>query len=310
MNKNRTEWVMHVWGKKRDTLELNEIEKFHIDLLGQFQNQAKKFDKILVNIALDDINDIALFDFLKSEIGKALSGGNVEFKCCQNDKDKCEYVTFRPYVFDRIGENVDIFYSHFKGYHSCLTIHKESFPVRVADLCEMFWSYIMYQYSLNLDDVKKNLRNNSVYCWFVLKNKEDAYNIGYCDKYYAELQNGDIRFKDYIQDDLHKHCPGSFVWYNMRNIGESLKDKPLITSVSTDYLIEHSDGEDVNLCGHFCEIYLMAYLKESECYSVNDFNDEIHKMYNTIYTSLYPAKTIGKEYIRGFEKYLIENKLI
>ena len=41
MNQNRTEWVMHVWGKKRETLELNDVEKFHIDLdymQGTFQN--------------------------------------------------------------------------------------------------------------------------------------------------------------------------------------------------------------------------------------------------------------------------------
>lgn len=306
MNKNRTEWVMHVWGKKRDTLELNEIEKFHIDLLGQFQNQAKKFDKILVNIALDDINDIALFDFLKSEIGKALSGGNVEFKCCQNDKDKCEYVTFRPYVFDRIGENVDIFYSHFKGYHSCLTIHKESFPVRVADLCEMFWSYIMYQYSLNLDDVKKNLRNNSVYCWFVLKNEKDLHNIGYYVDYHNYIQNGDERFKDFVADNLHKHSPGSFLWYNMKNIGKSLSDKPLVKEVTTDFLVNHSVENKVNLCTHFCELYIMNFLKEDECYSVKDYNEIVHNMEGTLYTQLYPSKLIAREFIKDFEKYLID----
>ena len=31
MSHNRTEWVIHIWGKKRDTLELNGVEKFHID---------------------------------------------------------------------------------------------------------------------------------------------------------------------------------------------------------------------------------------------------------------------------------------
>ena len=58
MNQNRTEWVMHVWGKKRETLELNDVEKFHIDMLKQYKEQIKSFDKILVNIALDDINDL------------------------------------------------------------------------------------------------------------------------------------------------------------------------------------------------------------------------------------------------------------
>ena len=183
MNQNRTEWVIHVWGKKRDTLELNEVEKFHIDMLKLFQDQQKKFDKILINIALDDINDINLFNFLKEEIGKVLVNDNVEFKYCQNDTEKCEYVTFRPYVFDRIGEDVDIFYSHFKGYRTFFFVRKESFPIRVVDFCEMFWSYIMYRYSLNFNDVKKNLKNNSVYAWFVLKNDKDDHYIGYYNDY-------------------------------------------------------------------------------------------------------------------------------
>ena len=153
MNQNRTEWVMHVWGKKRDTLELNQVKKFHIDMLRTFHDQQKKFDKILINIALDDVNDLKLFDFLKGEIRKVLVNNNVEFRYCQNDPIKGEYVTFRPYVFDRIGEDVDIFYSHFKGYGSCVTVYRESFPMRIVDLCEMFWTYIMYKYSLNMKDV-------------------------------------------------------------------------------------------------------------------------------------------------------------
>ena len=80
MNQNRTEWVRHGWGKKRETLELNDVEKFHIDMLRMFQLQQKKFDKILINIALDDVNDMNLFNFLKDEIGKVLVNDNVEFK--------------------------------------------------------------------------------------------------------------------------------------------------------------------------------------------------------------------------------------
>ena len=71
---------MHVWGKKRDTLELNQVEKFHIDMLRTFQDQQKKFDRILVNIALDDVNNLELFEFLKKEIGSVLVNDNVEVK--------------------------------------------------------------------------------------------------------------------------------------------------------------------------------------------------------------------------------------
>ena len=252
---------MHVWGKKRDTLELNQVEKFHLDMLKTFRDQQKKFDKILINIALDDVNDLKLFDFLKGEISKVLVNDNVEFRYCQNDRIKGEYVTFRPYVFDRIGEDVDIFYSHFKGYGTSVTVYKESFPMRIVDLCEMFWTYIMYKYSLNMKDVEKNLKKNSTYGWYMMRNKEDRHCIGFYDDYHNCLQEGDERFKEYVADDLHKHYPGSFAWYNMKNIGKSLKDKPLITSVTDEYLLRQSVGKDVGLCTHFCEVYLMNFLK-------------------------------------------------
>ena len=310
MNKNRTEWVMHIWGKKRDTLELNQVEKFHLDILKTFQDQQRRFDRILVNIALDDVNNLELFEFLKKEIGSVLVNDNVEFRYCQNDPIKGEYVTFRPYVFDRIGEDVDIFYSHFKGYGTSVTVYKESFPMRIVDLCEMFWTYIMYNYSLNMKDVEKNLKKNSTYGWYMMRNKEDRHCIGFYDDYHNCLQEGDERFKEYVADDLHKHYPGSFAWYNMKNIGKSLKDKPLITSVTDEYLLRQSAGKDVGLCTHFCEVYLMNFLKEDECYSVNDFDEQICNMSNTMYTELYPAKTVAREHLKGFEKYLIENGLI
>ena len=301
---------MHVWGKKRDTLELNQVEKFHLDILKTFQDQQRKFDRILVNIALDDVNNLELFEFLKKEIGSVLVNDNVEFRYCQNDPIKGEYVTFRPYVFDRIGEDVDIFYSHFKGYGTSVTVYKESFPMRIVDLCEMFWTYIMYNYSLNMKDVEKNLKKNSTYGWYMMRNKEDRHCIGFYDDYHNCLQEGDERFKEYVADDLHKHYPGSFAWYNMKNIGKSLKDKPLITSVTDEYLLRQSVGKDVGLCTHFCEVYLMNFLKENECYSVNDFDEQICNMSNTMYTELYPAKTVAREHLKGFEKYLIENGLI
>lgn len=302
---------MHVWGKKRDTLELNDVEKFHIDMLKMYPGWQKGFDRILINVALDDINDMKLFNFLKGEIEKVLVNKNVEFKYCQNEKDQGEYVTFRPYVFDRIGEDVDVFYSHFKGYRTYFNIGKESYPQRIINLCEMFWSYIMYRYSLDdFKDVKKNLASHSIYCWFLLKSKEDEHNIGFYKDYYEILESGDDRLKEYTVDTLHKHSPGSFLWYNLKRLGDALKDKPVVTSITTDYLLKQSVKDKATLCTHFCEVYLMNYLNEDEIYSVKDFNKEIHEMSYTIYTELYPSKKIGREYLKDFEKYLIDNELI
>ena len=310
MEKKRTEWVIHVWGKERKQLELNNVEKFHIHMLQTFQNQHKKFDKILVNIAMDDVNDTNLFDFLKDSIKEVLVNDNVEFKMCENDGAFGEYVTFKPYVFDRIGEDVDIFYSHFKGYATFVKVLKESFPTRIIDYCELFWAELMYQYSLNVDDAVEKLKDICTYSWYVIRDSENNDNTNYYIEYHNKLQSGNKKFKDSVKDDLHKYSPGSFCWYNLKRIGEKLKDEPWITSVKTDYLSSFTKENEVNLCTHFCEAYLMNFLDSDECYSVNNFDKEMKIMQNPMYISLYVSKLIGREHLKHFEKYLIDNKLI
>ncbi len=110
----RTEWVIHIWGKERDKLELTPQEKFHMDMIRNYDHSI--FDKVLINIAMYDINDENLFDFLKNKLLDLFSDiKEIDIRKCQNDMYLCEYVTFRPYVWDRICEDVRIFYSHFKG---------------------------------------------------------------------------------------------------------------------------------------------------------------------------------------------------
>lgn len=302
MNQNRNEWVIHIWGKNRENLELTDVEKFHIDMLKMFQNQQKRFDKILINIAVEDPKDKKIFNFLKNEVKKVIVNDNTIFKCCKNDPVLGEYVTFRPYVFDRIGEDVNIFYSHFKGYGSCVSVNKESFPRRVVDICEKFWSFLMYRYSMDFDDVQEKLKDKCVYCWYVLK----RYKI-YSDYYYEYqklLNSGDIDFKKYVEDDLCKHSPGSFAWYNLKNLDQALKEKTEIRNVGDSFLMDN------NLCTHFCELFIMQFLKEDDCYGVKDFNTEWTKIKNTVYTSIYPSKTIGTELIDEFTDYLIQHKQI
>ena len=128
----RTEWVIHIWGKQRDKLELTPQEKFHIDMIKRCK-YTTIFDKVLVNISMDDINDESLFSFLKVNLLDLFSGiKEIEIKKCQNDTLLCEYITFRPYVWDRIGEDVRIFYSHFKGYISnAKRVGMDSFTDRI-----------------------------------------------------------------------------------------------------------------------------------------------------------------------------------
>jgi hypothetical protein len=157
----KTEWVIHIWGKERDGLIFTPQEKFHIDMIKCYDHTI--FDKVLINIAMYDINDESLFNFFKKELMNVFSDvKEVEIKKCQNDKFLCEYVTFRPYVWDRIGEDVRIFYSHFKGYVSNVRLLGEcAYPERNILLNEYYWSYLMYRMSLGneyINEMKRRFR--------------------------------------------------------------------------------------------------------------------------------------------------------
>ena len=133
----RTEWVIHIWGKKRDNLELTAQEKFHMDMIRRCK-YTTIFDKVLINISMDDINDDSLFSFLKVNLLDTFSGiKEIDIRKCKNDAVLCEYVTFRPYVWDRIGENVRIFYSHFKGYPNGRYKTNLIIEIKVKDLLNL-----------------------------------------------------------------------------------------------------------------------------------------------------------------------------
>lgn len=300
---------MHVWGKKRDSLELNDVEKFHIDMLSMLQDRQMKFDKILVNIAMDDIDDTDLFNLLKEQIGRVIINKNVEYKVCQNNPKFGEFVTFKPYVFDRIGEDVDVFYSHFKGYSTYSIVKRKSFPERVVRYNEMYWSYIMYRYSLNMSDVQKNLKDNCTYFWAALKCKEDELSASYCKAYKDKLLKTIPELSKYIPGDTLIHSPGSFGWYNLKNIGEVLKDKPEVINVDAELLLKYDEGCS-NMCTHFCELYLTLFLDENKCYYFNDYSDDIKKTNVPLYITAYASKKFGRELLRDFEKYLMDVGLI
>lgn len=302
----RNEWVIHVWGKEREGLVLTDVEKFHLDMLSRYQEQQKRFDRILVNIAMDNVKDKKLYNFMKREIGKSINSGNVEFRSCENDPIKGEYVTFRPYVFDRIGEDVNIFYTHFKGYHSYVTSNRESFPNRVIEICEMFWSYMMYEYSMDFDDVQEKLKDKVAYCWFMLKSNKIIEDYFY--RYQKILFYRKPDLKSLYTDGLRKHSPGSFAWYNMKNLEKSLLcGKMEVANVTDDIL---NGDVETSLYTHFCELYLMQFLDEKDIYSVNDFNEEWMKIRKSVYLSIYPMKTIGKDIVGDFEKYLFDKGLM
>ena len=313
----RIEWVIHIWGKERDIFDLTPQEKFHMDMIRSFDHSI--FDKVLINIAMYDINDDAIFTLLKSELLDVFSDvRDVDIRKCQNDRMLCEYVTFRPYVWDRIGEDVRIFYSHFKGYVSNVRMLGEyAYPKRNILINEYYWYYLMYRMSLDkeyIGEMQKSFdMGKDVYCWCLLdeSNLEHIY-IAEGGDYYVQFfrgieENAPNIKKYYIKESMSIHSPGSFVWYDMKNIykhiGEAIKEISL-------------DSEMLKYVGatiHYCELYIWRFLKRESIQVqsfINNVKNQFGDIRNSSYTQLYCSKKICHKYIKDFDKYIIQNKLI
>jgi hypothetical protein len=311
----RTEWVIHIWGKERDVLELTPQEKFHMDMIRQYDHSI--FDRVLINIAMYDINDDSLFDLLKSELINLFSDvKEVDIRKCQNDIMLCEYVTFRPYVWDRIGENVRIFYSHFKGYVSNVMLFRESYPSRNIFINEYYWSYLMYRMSLDkeyIDEMKKTFDSgNDIYCWCLLDelNFDHRYipEDNFYTSYFRSVEKNAPYINEYYFDgNMYVHSPGSFVWYDLKNIYNHIGC--ILDKISLD------DNILISSCAasHFCELYIYRFLnieniKEQSI--INNMRNQYSSIGNSPYTKLYCSKNICKEYIEDFDRYIIQNKII
>ena len=312
----RTEWVIHIWGKERECLEFTPQEKFHIDMIRSYDHSI--FDKVLINIAMYDINDELLFNFLKNELLDVFSDiKDVDIRKCQNDRHLCEYVTFRPYVWDRIGEDVRILYSHFKGYVSNVRVLGErSYPERNIVINEYYWSYLMYRMLLGEEYVNEMVKSfdagKDVYCWCFLDetNLEYIYipeNGDYYTSFFKGIEENVPNIKKYYKT-MNIHSPGSFVWYDMKNIynhiGSSVVDE---ISLDSDML------KNVGSTIHFCELYIWRFLDINNIQEqtiINNIRKQFSDIRNNSYTQIYCGKKICKEYIKEFDKYIIQNKLI
>ncbi len=313
----KTEWVIHIWGKERDCLALTPQEKFHIDMIRCYSHSI--FDKVLINIAMDNFYDKKLFNFLKSELLNVFYDvKEVDIRKCKNDRLLCEYVTFRPYVWDRIGEDVRIFYSHFKGYVSnvCL-LGEQAYPERNLIINEYYWSYLMYRMSLGyeyVDEMKKSLDlGKDIYCWCLLDktNLEHIYiteNGDYYTAYFRGIENAVPNIKDYYnKESMAIHSPGSFVWYDMKNIYNHIGE--VFDKISFD------DDILKTVCAtiHYCELYIWRFLKLENIQEqtfINNMREQFSSMRNNSYMQIYCSKNICKEYIKDFDRYIINNKLI
>jgi hypothetical protein len=313
----RTEWVIHIWGKEREELKLTPQEKFHIDMIRRYDHSI--FDKVLINIAMYDITDNSLFEFLRKEILGAFSDVNeVEIKKCQNDRMLCEYVTFRPYVWDRIGEDVRIFYSHFKGYISNVhLLGGYTYPERNLLINEYYWSYLMYRMSLGEEyicEMKKSFElGKDIYCWCLLDetNLEHIY-IAECGDYYTAffrgIEENEPNIKNYyVKESMSIHSPGSFVWYDMKNIYNHIGD--IYDKISLDDELLKNVGSTI----HYCELYIWRFLNieniQEQTY-INNMRKQFSSMENNSYMQMYCSKKICRTYLNEFDKYIIQNNLI
>ena len=311
----RTEWVIHIWGKEREKLELTSQEKFHMDMIKNFDHSI--FDKVLINIAMCDINNNSLFELLKRELMNVFSDvKEVDIRKCQNDRTLCEYVTFRPYVWDRIGENVRIFYSHFKGYISNVRIgySENEYPMRTILINELYWSYLMYRMSLSKEYVYEMKMSfdagGDVYCWCLLDKTylEEPQGGAFYTSYFRNLEESvpDIK-KFYVNESEGVFSPGSFVWYDMNNIYRHIGE--FINDISLDSEVLKNAG----LSSHYCELYIWRFLNSENVYEqtrINNMKKQFATIQNTPYTKIYCSKKVCKEYIKDFDKYIIKNKII
>ena len=313
----RTEWVIHIWGKDRECLELTNQEKFHIHMIKNCDHTI--FDKVLINIAMDNVYNKRLFKLLKSELLNIFSDVNeVDIRKCKNDFMLCEYVTFRPYVWDRIGEDVRIFYSHFKGYVSNVQLIGDSpYPKRNLIINEYYWSYLMYRMSLDkeyIDEMKQSFDiGKDIYCWCFLDESNLEYTIvPGMDDYYTQFFSGieenvpDIK-KLYIKESMSIHSPGSFVWYDMKNIYSHIGSFIDKLNLDSDML------KSVGSTRHFCELFIWRFLKIENIQEqtfINNMRKQFSSIRNSSYTQLYCSKKICNKYIKDFDKYIIQNKLI
>lgn len=315
----RTEWVIHIWGKEREQLEFTPQEKFHIDMIKSFDHSI--FDKVLINISMDNIENESLFDFYKNILlDLFFDVKEVDIRKCQNDYILCEYVTFRPYVFDRIGEDVRIFYSHFKGYVSNVQMEGDyAYPERNMVINEYYWSYLMYRMSLDkeyVDEMKKSFDSGKdIYCWCYLDNSNLEYihipetEGNYYKAFFGGIEKNYPNIKDfYVNGDEDVHSPGSFVWYDMKNIYEHIGG-----DVVDKLCLDGDVLKSTYSTRHYCELFIWKFIKLENIQEqtfINNMRKQFSSIRNSSYTLLYCSKKICHKYIKDFDKYIIQNKLI
>ena len=172
----------------------------------------------------------------------------------------------------------------------------------------------MYRMSLGkeyIDEMVKSFNSGKdVYRWCLL----DETNLKYIHipeegNYYTSYFKGieenvpDIK-KFYVKENMAIHSPGSFVWYDMKNIYNHIGNNIYKISLDSEML------KSVDSARHYCELYIWRFLKLENIQEqtfINNMRKQFSSIMNSSYTQLYCSKKICKEYIKDFDKYFISN---
>jgi hypothetical protein len=153
-----------------------------------------------------------------------------------------------------------------------------------------------------------------IYCWCLL-DETNLENISIPEEgiYYTAFFNGVEEInqnvkKYYKKESMTIHSPGSFVWYDMKNIGNHIG-----LDVVKEISLDHNMIKDNFVSRHYCELFIWRFLDRKNIQEqtfINNIRNQIRTIKNSTYTQLYCSKKVCCEYIKDFDKYIIQNKLI
>lgn len=285
--------IIHYWVKSRNELRLNQVELFHFKALHDFC--VYKFDKVYVNLMLDDINDTNLINFIMSSMSKYLNSSNIEFNVCKNNKNH-EYNTLHDLILPTIRNNEYdyIFYSHIKGLSYLDNTDEEYQNILFT---EYVWSYVMYKYCFN-STLLKHLKENDKIMYGMLDPND--YRIVSEEEHWASLWNSyiwnvinPVNFPNYHNatlpyDKYNYAFLGSFFWVNVKRYNEHCSSKDLSIDEMIEFLsmlpssINGTSYKD--LATHSIEYMLPGILPLDEMYTPTSENErqlaEIHMNYD------------------------------
>jgi hypothetical protein len=164
-----------------------------------------------------------------------------------------------------------------------------------------------------VDEMIKSFNSGKdIYCWCLLDESNLKHIFipeegDYYTVFFSGIEENKPIIKEYYKS-MNIHSPGSFVWYDMKNIYNHMGEK-MVNEISVEDGILKSVGSTI----HYCELYIWRFLNIKDIQEqtiINNMRKQFSSIKNSTYTQLYCSKKICKEYIKDFDRYIIRNKLI